>query len=25
MDNMTDIRAAYEAYGARVGKIATGS
>jgi len=25
MDNMTDIRAAYEAYGARVGKTATGS
>jgi chorismate synthase len=25
MDNMTDIRAAYEAYGARIGKTGTGS
>jgi hypothetical protein len=25
MDNMTDIRAAYAAYGARIGKTGTGS
>jgi hypothetical protein len=25
MDNMTDIRAAYEAYGARIGKTAAGN